>query len=83
MYFFSKATLKTANKQYTTVQNDYEMTFNADTMIEPSDDDSSLPTMNFNFVKINELDSKAPNTLVGKLCVCEWKKIIKRKSIIW
>lgn len=42
------------------------MTFNPDTMIEPCDDDSSLPTMNFNFVKINELESKAPTTLVGE-----------------
>ncbi|XP_061197079.1 replication protein A 70 kDa DNA-binding subunit-like isoform X2 [Saccostrea echinata] len=69
VYYFSKASLKTANKQYTTVQNDYEMTFNADTMIEPCDDDSSLPTMNFNFVKINELDSKAPNSLVDVIGV--------------
>lgn len=66
MYYFSKATLKTANKQYTTVQNDYEMTFNPDTIIEPCDDDSSLPTMNFNFVKINELESKAPTSLIGE-----------------
>lgn len=67
MYYFSKASLKTANKQYTTVQNDYEMTFNPDTIIEPCDDDSSLPTMNFNFVKINELSNNTPNSLIGVL----------------
>lgn len=69
VYYFSKATLKTANKQYTTVQNDYEMTFNPDTIIEPCDDDSSLPTMNFNFVKINELESKAPTSLIDVIGV--------------
>lgn len=68
MYYFSEASLKVANKQYTTIQNVYEMDFNTDTIIEPCEDDSSLPrTTNFNFVKINELNSKTPDSVVGVL----------------
>lgn len=66
IYYFSKCTLKTANKQYSSVNNDYEMTFNADTMIEPCNEDVSLPSMTFDFTKINELDNKQPNTIIGK-----------------
>ncbi|KAJ8312756.1 hypothetical protein KUTeg_010129 [Tegillarca granosa] len=64
IYYFSKCTLKTANKQYSSVNNDYEMTFNADTIIEPCNEDVSLPSMTFDFTKINELDKKQPNAIV-------------------
>ncbi|KAK3579832.1 hypothetical protein CHS0354_029562 [Potamilus streckersoni] len=64
VFYISRATLKTANKQYSTVKNDYEMTFNNDTCIEPCEDDADLPTMTFNFVKINELEKTQPNGLV-------------------
>ena len=66
IYYVSKATLKTANKQYTSVQNDYEMTFNNDTIVEPCDEDVDLPSVQFDFIKINELESKAPNSMIGK-----------------
>ena len=34
MYYISKGSLKTANKQYSSLKNDYEMTINNDTIIE-------------------------------------------------
>lgn len=67
VYYISKATLKTANKQYSSVQNDYEMTLNSDSIIEPCDEPTDLPTMTFDFVKINELESKQPNSMIGKM----------------
>lgn len=69
VYYFSKATLKTANKQYTSVQNDYEMTFNSETTIEPCDEATDLPTMTFDFIKINELESKQANAMIDVLGV--------------
>ena len=68
VYYISKASLKTANKQYTSIANDYEMTFNSDTMIEPCEEPTDLPTMTFDFIKINELESKQPNSMIGKMC---------------
>ena len=65
MYFIAKGTLKTANKQYSTVNNDYEMTFNSDTSIEICEDEVDLPSITFDFVKLNELESKQPNTTIG------------------
>lgn len=66
MYYISKGTLKTANKQYTSINNDYEMTFNSDTMIEMCDEAVDLPTMTFDFVEINKLDGHQPGALVGE-----------------
>ena len=69
VYYVSKATLKTANKQYSSLPNDYEMTLNSETTIEPCNDEVDLPTMTFDFVKINELESKQPNAMIGKIVV--------------
>lgn len=69
VYYITKATLKTANKQYTSVKNDYEMTFNHDTIIEPCEEQTDLPTMTFDFVKIDSLESKQPNTVIDVLGV--------------
>lgn len=69
VYYVSRGTLKTANKQYSNVQNDYEMTFNQDTVIEPCTEEVDLPGINFQFVGLNELDSKAANSLVDVIGV--------------
>lgn len=62
----SKATLKTANKTYSSVDNDYEMTFNAETQMWPCEDEVNLPSVNFNFIPINQLENHAPQSTVGE-----------------
>lgn len=73
VYYFSKCNLKTADKRYSTLNCDYEMTMNSETIIEPCNDDVDLPTMNFDFVRISELEKCKPNTnvdVVGVVKVC-------------
>lgn len=73
VYYISRCTLKTANKQYSNVNNDYEMTMNSETLIEPCNDDSDLPVMSFDFVKLSELEQcKPPSTVdvIGVVKVC-------------
>jgi hypothetical protein len=41
------------------------MTFNADTTVELCNEDVDLPSVKFDFTKINELDSKTPGNQVG------------------
>ena len=67
MFFISRGTLKTANKQYNTLNNDYEMTFNNDTTVELCTEDVDLPTVKFEFTKINELEHKPAGTNIGRL----------------
>ncbi|KAM4700557.1 replication protein A 70 kDa DNA-binding subunit [Discoglossus pictus] len=71
VYYFSKGTLKIANKQYTAVKNDYEMTFNNETSVIPCDDSSDVPTVQFEFVPIGELENKNKDTLLDIIGICK------------
>lgn len=56
VYYISKGTLKVANKQFKTVQNDYEMTLNENSLVEEaSNEPTFIPDTKFNFVPIDEL----------------------------
>ncbi|KAI8436718.1 hypothetical protein MSG28_010201 [Choristoneura fumiferana] len=71
VYYISRCQLKTANKQFTSLKNDYEMTFNADTVVsECQDDASSVPTIKYDFVPINEIADKATDSLLDVIGVC-------------
>lgn len=56
VYYISKGTLKVANKQFKTVQNDYEMTLNENSEVEEaSNEPSFIPETKFSFTPIDEL----------------------------
>ncbi|XP_058180756.1 replication protein A 70 kDa DNA-binding subunit B [Rhododendron vialii] len=56
VYYISKGTLKVANKQFKTVQNDYEMTLNEYSEVEEASNEATfIPETKFNFVPIDEL----------------------------
>lgn len=71
VYYFSKGTLKIANKQFTAVKNDYEMTFNNETSVMPCEDDRHLPTVQFDFTGIDDLESKSKDSLVDVIGICK------------
>ncbi|KAG4155190.1 hypothetical protein ERO13_D03G096700v2 [Gossypium hirsutum] len=56
VYYISRGTLKVANKQFKTVQNDYEMTLNENSVVEEaSNEETFIPETKFNFVPIEQL----------------------------
>ncbi|KAF8399600.1 hypothetical protein HHK36_015469 [Tetracentron sinense] len=58
MYYISRGTLKVANKQFKTVQNDYEMTLNENSEVEEvSGEGTFIPETKFNFIQIDQLGS--------------------------
>lgn len=60
VYYITGGTLKAANKQYSTLNNDYEMTLKDSSEISLCTDaaeTSSIPTLSFNFAKIGSLDA--------------------------
>ncbi|XP_033126766.1 replication protein A 70 kDa DNA-binding subunit-like [Anneissia japonica] len=70
VYLISKCGLKPANKQYTSIDNDYEMTFNHETIVQPVDEDvEEIPGMQFNFRKIDELENCAKDTILDVIGV--------------
>ena len=73
VYYVSKASLKTADKRYSSVANDYEMTFNNDSQMWLCEEETDLPTVTFNFVPINQLDQQEPNSIIGEWLPVEWR----------
>jgi replication factor A1 len=66
VFYVSRCQLKAANKQYSKLENDYEMTFSNDTVIEPCNEEDSVPHMNLHLVKLCEMPHKNANDFVGK-----------------
>ncbi|XP_038058946.1 replication protein A 70 kDa DNA-binding subunit-like isoform X3 [Patiria miniata] len=70
VYFISRGTLKTANRQYTSITNDYEMTFNNDTTMVPcEEEDDSIPTMQFDFRTIGQLEDMNKDAILDVIGV--------------
>lgn len=72
VYYISKGTLKVANKQFKTVQNDYEMTLNENSEVEEASNEGTfIPETKFNFTEIDELGPYVNGKeLVGKNQSC-------------
>ncbi|XP_321709.5 replication protein A 70 kDa DNA-binding subunit [Anopheles gambiae] len=72
VYFISKCQLKPANKQYTSLKNDYEMTMTNDTIVqECKDADGSMPEIQYNFVPISQIANMEPNAMVDVIGMCK------------
>lgn len=66
VYYISKCQLKPANKQYSSLKNDYEMTFTSDTVVQLCIEDvSSIPKIQYNFVPIAQIANLEPNSVIG------------------
>lgn len=61
VYLISKARVNIAKKQFSNLQNEYEITFENSTEIEECTDASDVPEVKYEFVRINELESVEPN----------------------
>lgn len=57
VYFISRCQLKTANKQYTHIKNDYEMSMGNDTSIIECTETADTPQMKMNYTNIGDLES--------------------------
>lgn len=68
IYYISKCQLKPANKQFSTLKNDYEMTMTSETIIQEcqENEDVKIPQVKYDFVSIDNIASIEPNALVGK-----------------
>lgn len=69
VYYISRCVLKTANKQYTALKNDYEMTMTNDTTVVLCTDNDSVPKVQLNYTSISDLENCANNSFVDVLGV--------------
>jgi replication factor A1 len=62
VYFFSNGKLKIANKKFSSIKNDYEITFDDRAHIERAQDGGAIAKQHFDFVPIARLASLPPDT---------------------
>ncbi|XP_022901411.1 replication protein A 70 kDa DNA-binding subunit [Onthophagus taurus] len=72
VYYISKCLAKMANKQYTSIKNDYELTLTNDTIIQPCEDDiDEIPQTQFNFISIDKISNIVTGSMVDVIGVCK------------
>ncbi|KAG7484777.1 hypothetical protein MATL_G00054340 [Megalops atlanticus] len=71
VYYISKGSLKIANKQYTSLKNDYEMTLNGESTIIPCEDSQDVPMVQCDFVSIADLESRDKDAIIDVIGVCK------------
>eukprot|EP00158_Paraphelidium_tribonemae_P003830 Partr_v1_DN26403_c0_g1_i1_m23575 putative Replication Protein len=69
VYYFSKGSIKIARKQFSNVQNDYEISLDQMTEIIPCNDASSVPAIRYNFVSIDRLNDFENNSMIDLIAV--------------
>ena len=68
-YISSPCKVVLAKKQFTNLPNDYEMTFERDTVIEKAEDQTNVPQVRFNFCNIQELQNVEKDSTVDMVGV--------------
>ncbi|GMM28323.1 replication factor A subunit protein [Martiniozyma asiatica (nom. inval.)] len=83
VYYLTKANITQAKKQFSDLDNDYEIQLDRMTEVDEADD-SGVPKVQFNFMKLDQLQNTENNTIVDVLGVLksvgESREIIAKSS---
>jgi replication factor A1 len=72
VYYITKGMVKTANKKFSTLQNDYEITLTQDSVIELCEESNEpLPQMRYKFVLIKDLENMSQQSIVDVIGICK------------
>jgi len=63
-YISSPCRVQLAKKQFTNLPNDYELTFERDTVVEKAEDQENVPQVRFNFTNIADLQTVEKDTTI-------------------
>ena len=68
-YISAPCKVQLAKKQFTNLNNDYELTFERDTSVEKAEDQDNVPQIRFNFTSIGDLQSVEKDTTIDTIGV--------------
>ena len=68
-YISTPCRVQMAKKQFSNVNNDYEMTFERDTIVEKAEDQDDVPQIRYNFTSIGDLQSVEKDTTIDTIGV--------------
>jgi len=67
VYYISKAKIQTARKQFSNVENEYEMSLDqGTTIVECTDSTGNVPGIRYKFVGLSNLEQLEKDSFVGK-----------------
>jgi replication factor A1 len=69
VYFVSNGQVKMANKNFSTLKGNYELTLGNETTVMVAQDDTGIKRMNYNFTKLAELEALPENRMVDVIGV--------------
>lgn len=70
-YVTAPCRVQLAKKQFSNVNNDYELTFEKDTQIEKAEDDEGVPQVRYNFTTLSDLQSVEKDTTIDTIGVLQ------------
>ena len=79
-YVSSPAKIQLAKKQFSNVNNDYEMTFEKDTMIEKAEDTDGVPKVTFNFTTLANLQTVEKDNTID--CIGVLKSVAEVSEVV-
>ncbi|XP_025413456.1 replication protein A 70 kDa DNA-binding subunit isoform X1 [Sipha flava] len=73
VYFITRGAIKTANKKFSNLNNDYELTLSGETQVFPCHDfdESQMPALKFNFIQLSEVKNVEVDGIVDVIGVCQ------------
>nr|CAD7397032.1 unnamed protein product [Timema poppensis] len=71
VYYISEFIVKPANKSFSNIKHDFEITLSKSTSIAPCHDEKDIPFTRFNFLLINTLSEVDINSIVDVIGVCK------------
>ncbi|SLM39557.1 replication factor a rfa1 [Lasallia pustulata] len=66
-YITSPCRVQLAKKQFTNLNNDYELTFERDTLVEKAEEQDGVPQVRFNFTTIGDLQTIEKDTTIDTI----------------
>ncbi|KAK3174820.1 hypothetical protein OEA41_002066 [Lepraria neglecta] len=66
-YVTSPCRVNLAKKQFTNLNNDYELTFERDTLVEKAEEQNGVPQVRFNFTNIADLQTVEKDTTIDTI----------------
>jgi len=70
VYLIGNCSVKTANKKFSNLKNDYEISFNRDTFVQEADDGSDVPTVSYDNVPIDSIRDAPVDSFLDLVAVC-------------
>ncbi|ORZ02948.1 replication factor-A protein 1 [Syncephalastrum racemosum] len=84
VYYVSKARVTMAKKQFSTLNNEYELSLDNATEVIPCNDEASVPTMNYDFKKIADLELIEKGSIIDVIAIVkeasDVQEIVSRAS---